>query len=41
MKESFPIHTLTVPGRHRAPRIKAFTDFVAAQFDETQGDLAP
>ncbi len=30
--ESFPIHALTVPGRHRAPRIKAFIDFVAAQF---------
>jgi hypothetical protein len=23
---------LTVPGRHRAPRIKAFIDFVVAQF---------
>lgn len=33
MPESFPIHALTVPGRHRAPRIKAFVDFVAAQFD--------
>ena len=33
MPESFPIHALTVPGRHRAPRIKAFIDFVAAQFD--------
>jgi DNA-binding transcriptional LysR family regulator len=30
--ESFSIHALTVPGRHRAPRIKAFIDFVAAQF---------
>jgi DNA-binding transcriptional LysR family regulator len=30
--EGFPIHALTVPGRHRAPRIKAFIDFVAAQF---------
>jgi len=30
--ESFPIHALTVPGRHRAPRIKAFIDFVVAQF---------
>ena len=33
MPESFPIHALTVPGRHRAPRIKAFVDVVAAQFD--------
>ena len=33
MPKSFPIHALTVPGRHRAPRIKAFVDFVAAQFD--------
>ena len=31
--ESFPIHALTVPGRHRAPRVKAVVDFVAAQFD--------
>ena len=32
MTDSFPIHALTVPGRHRAPRIKAFVDFVAEQF---------
>jgi DNA-binding transcriptional LysR family regulator len=32
MTDSFPIHALTVPGRHRAPRIKAFIDFVAEQF---------
>lgn len=31
--ESFPIHALTVPGRHRAPRIRAFIDFFAEQFD--------
>ena len=30
--ESFPIHALTAPGRHRAPRIKAFVDFLAEQF---------
>ena len=30
--ESFPIHALTVPGRHRAPRVKAFIDFLAEQF---------
>jgi DNA-binding transcriptional LysR family regulator len=30
--DSFPIHALTVPGRHRAPRIKAFVDFVVEQF---------
>jgi DNA-binding transcriptional LysR family regulator len=33
MPESFAVHALTVPGRHRAPRVKAFIDFVAAQFD--------
>ena len=30
--ESFPVHALTVPGRHRAPRIRAFIDFLAKQF---------
>jgi DNA-binding transcriptional LysR family regulator len=30
--ESFPVHALTVPGRHRAPRIRAFIDFLAEQF---------
>jgi DNA-binding transcriptional LysR family regulator len=30
--ESFPIHALTVPGRHRAPRIRAFVDFLGKQF---------
>ena len=29
--DPFPMHALTVPGRHRAPRIKAFVDFVAEQ----------
>jgi len=33
--ESFPIHALTVPGRHRAPRIRAFVDFFAQEFDRT------
>ena len=32
MPESFPIHALTVPGRHRAPRIRAFIDFLVEQF---------
>jgi DNA-binding transcriptional LysR family regulator len=32
MTDSFPIHALTVPGRHRAPRVKAFIDFVVEQF---------
>lgn len=40
LPESFPIHALTVPGRHRAPRIRAFLDFVVEQFghlpDRTQ-----
>jgi DNA-binding transcriptional LysR family regulator len=30
--ETFPIHALSVPGRHRAPRIRAFIEFVAEQF---------
>src|SRR5689334_938310 len=30
--DPFPMHALTVPGRHRAPRIRAFVDFVAEQF---------
>ena len=30
--ETFPIHALTVPGRHRAPRIRAFVDFLVEQF---------
>ena len=33
MTDSFPIHALTVPDRHRALRIKAFIDLVVAQFD--------
>src|SRR5215470_14937948 len=33
--ESFPIHALTVPGRHRAPRIRAFVDFLAKEFGRT------
>jgi DNA-binding transcriptional LysR family regulator len=33
--ESFPIHALTVPGRHRAPRIRAFVDFLAEEFGRT------
>jgi len=35
MPESFPIHALTVPGRHRAPRIRAFIDFLVEQFGRT------
>jgi DNA-binding transcriptional LysR family regulator len=33
--ESFPIHALTVPGRHRAPRIRAFVDFLVEEFGRT------
>jgi DNA-binding transcriptional LysR family regulator len=33
--ESFPIHALTAPGRHRAPRIRAFVDFLAEEFGRT------
>ena len=32
MPEPFPIHALTVPGRHRAPRVRAFIDFLVEQF---------
>ena len=32
LPDTFPIHALTVPGRHRAPRVKAFIDFLAKQF---------
>lgn len=35
LPESFPIHALTVPGRHRAPRIKAFVDFVVEKFGDS------
>jgi DNA-binding transcriptional LysR family regulator len=33
--DPFPMHALTVPGRHRAPRIRAFIDFVAGQFERS------
>jgi DNA-binding transcriptional LysR family regulator len=32
LPDTFPIHALTVPGRHRAPRVKAFIDFLVEQF---------
>ena len=31
LSEPFPVHIVTVPGRHRTPRVKAFTEFMAAQ----------
>lgn len=31
LSEPFPIHVVTVPGRHRTPRVKAFTEFMVAQ----------
>ena len=31
LSEPFPVHVVTVPGRHRTPRVKAFTEFMAAQ----------
>lgn len=34
LDEPFPIHALTVPGRHRAPRIKAFIDFLVEKFGD-------
>ena len=33
LSEPFPIHVVTVPGRHRTPRVKAFTEFMVSQFD--------
>ena len=33
LSEPFPIHIVTVPGRHRTPRVKAFTDFMISQLD--------
>jgi DNA-binding transcriptional LysR family regulator len=30
LSEPFPVHLVTVPGRHRTPRVKAFTDFMVA-----------
>jgi DNA-binding transcriptional LysR family regulator len=33
LSEPFPIHVVTVPGRHRTPRVKAFTKFMVSQFD--------
>jgi hypothetical protein len=32
----FPVHVVTVPGRHRTPRVKAFTDFMVAQMTGAQ-----
>ena len=34
LSEPFPIHVVTVPGRHRAPRVKAFTEFMISQLDD-------
>ena len=31
LSEPFPVHIVTVPGRHRTPRVKAFTEFMAAE----------
>jgi DNA-binding transcriptional LysR family regulator len=31
LSEPFPVLVVTVPGRHRTPRVKAFTEFMAAQ----------
>jgi DNA-binding transcriptional LysR family regulator len=33
LSEPFPIHVVTVPGRHRTPRVKAFTDFMISQLN--------
>lgn len=34
LDERFPIHALTVAGRHRAPRVKAFIDFLVEHFGD-------
>lgn len=34
LDEPFPIHALTVSGRHRAPRVKAFIDFLVEHFGD-------
>lgn len=34
LDEPFPIHALTVAGRHRAPRVKAFIDFLVEHFGD-------
>jgi DNA-binding transcriptional LysR family regulator len=36
LSEPFPIHVVTVPGRHRAPRVKAFTEFIISQLDNAR-----
>jgi DNA-binding transcriptional LysR family regulator len=36
LSEPFPIHVVTVPGRHRAPRVKAFTEFIISQLDDAR-----
>jgi DNA-binding transcriptional LysR family regulator len=33
LSEPFPIHVVTVPGRHRTPRVKAFTEFMVSQLE--------
>ena len=36
LSEPFPIHVVTVPGRHRTPRVKAFAEFMASHLDGAQ-----
>jgi len=36
LSEPFPIHVVTVPGRHRTPRVKAFTEFMVTLSDSAQ-----
>ena len=36
LSEPFPIHVVTVPGRHRTPRVKAFIEFLVAQLDKAR-----
>jgi len=36
LSEPFPIHVVTVPGRHRTPRVKAFTEFMISQLADAR-----
>ena len=36
LSEPLPIHVVTVPGRHRAPRVEAFTEFMISQSDDAR-----
>ncbi|KRQ96357.1 hypothetical protein CQ12_40800 [Bradyrhizobium jicamae] len=33
LSEPFPVHVVTVPGRHRTPRVRAFTEFMVTHMN--------